>query len=46
MADEGSIQFVIRFRGGDFQTWKAAFDEHEPARADRVAAGSYRYTRH
>ena len=41
MADEGSIQFVIRFRGGDFQTWKAAFDEHEPARVKHGATGHW-----
>jgi hypothetical protein len=41
MAEEGGIQFVIRFRGGDFETWKAAFDEHEPARMKHGATGHW-----
>jgi hypothetical protein len=32
MPPSGHVEFVIRFRGGNFETWKAAFDEHEPQR--------------
>jgi hypothetical protein len=38
---EGSIQFVIRFRGGDFERWKAAFDAHEPQRIKHGAVGHW-----
>lgn len=41
MQSEGSIQFVIRFRGGDFDTWKAAFDAHEPQRVKHGAVGHW-----
>jgi hypothetical protein len=41
MADEGSIQFVIRFRGGDFESWKEAFDAHEPVRVKHGAVGHW-----
>jgi hypothetical protein len=38
---EGSIQFVVRFRGGDFAGWKAAFDAHEPHRVRHGAVGHW-----
>jgi hypothetical protein len=38
---EGTIQFVIRFRGGDFESWKAAFDAHEPQRVKHGAVGHW-----
>jgi hypothetical protein len=38
---EGSIQFVIRFRGGDFESWKTAFDGHEPQRVKHGAVGHW-----
>lgn len=41
MQSEGSIQFVIRFRGGDFEQWKAAFDAHEPQRVRHGAVGHW-----
>jgi hypothetical protein len=37
----GSIQFVVRFRGGDFERWKAAFDAHEPQRVKHGAVGHW-----
>jgi hypothetical protein len=39
MSVQGGIEFVIRFRGGDFEGWKAAFDEHEPVRVQHGAIG-------
>jgi hypothetical protein len=30
---------VIRFRGGNFENWKAAFDKHEPDRLRHGAVG-------
>jgi hypothetical protein len=38
---EGTIQFVIRFRGGDFDAWKSAFDAHEPERIKHGAVGHW-----
>jgi hypothetical protein len=38
---EGSIQFVIRFRGGDFEAWKEAFEAHEPQRVKHGATGHW-----
>jgi hypothetical protein len=39
--DQGSIQFVIRFRGGDFESWQAAFDAHEAQRVKHGAVGHW-----
>jgi hypothetical protein len=41
MPRPGTIQFVIRFRGGDFESWKAAFDQHEPQRVKHGAVGHW-----
>ena len=41
MQSVGSIQFVVRFRGGDFEGWKAAFDAHEPQRVKHGAVGHW-----
>lgn len=41
MQSVGSIQFVVRFRGGDFERWKAAFDAHEPQRVKHGAVGHW-----
>jgi hypothetical protein len=40
MPEPGTIQFVIHFRGGDFESWKAAFEAHEP---QRVKHGAIRH---
>ena len=41
MPELGKIQFVIRFRGGDFESWKAVFDAHEPQRVKHGAVGHW-----
>ena len=41
MERPGSVQFVIRFRGGDFERWKQAFDAHEPVRVKHGAVGHW-----
>ena len=41
MERPGSVQFVIRFRGGDFESWKEAFDAHEPVRVKHGAVGHW-----
>jgi len=41
MERPGSVQFVIRFRGGDFESWKEAFDEYEPVRVKHGAVGHW-----
>ena len=41
MERPGSVQFVIRFRGGDFASWKEAFDAHEPVRVKHGAVGHW-----
>jgi hypothetical protein len=41
MEHPGGIHFVVRFRGGDFETWQAAFDEHEPQRVKHGAVGHW-----
>ncbi len=41
MPGSGRIQFVIRFRGDDFEKWKAALDAHEPARIRHGAVGHW-----
>jgi hypothetical protein len=41
MLRPGTIQFVIRFRGGDFESWKAAFAAHEPQRVKHGAVGHW-----
>lgn len=41
MLQPGTIQFVIRFRGGDFEVWKAAFAAHEPQRVKHGAVGHW-----
>jgi hypothetical protein len=38
---EGSIQFVVRFRGADYDSWKAVFDAHEPQRVKHGAVGHW-----
>ena len=40
MPASGHVEFVIRFRGGNFESWKAAFDEHEP---QRIRHGAVRH---
>ena len=41
MQSQGSTQFVIRFRGGDFEAWTAAFEAHEPQRVRHGAVGHW-----
>jgi hypothetical protein len=41
MPASGYAQFVIRFRGADFDTWKAAFDAHQLARVRHGAVGHW-----
>ena len=35
------FQIVIRFRGPDFEAWRAAFDAHEPQRVKHGAVGHW-----
>ncbi len=39
MSVQGRVEFVIRFRGGEFDSWKAAFDEQESVRVRHGAIG-------
>jgi hypothetical protein len=41
MPRSGQAEFVIRFRGGNFENWKAAFDKHEPQRIRHGAVGHW-----
>jgi len=41
MARSRHAEFVIRFRGGSFESWKAAFEKHEPARIRHGAVGHW-----
>jgi hypothetical protein len=41
MPRSGHIEFVIRFRGGNFENWKAAFDKGEPDRLRHGAIGHW-----
>ena len=41
MPPSGHVEFVIRFRGGNFESWKAAFDKHEPQRIRHGAVGHW-----
>jgi hypothetical protein len=41
MPRRGHFEFVIRFRGDDFETWKAAFDAQEPVRVRHGAVGHW-----
>jgi hypothetical protein len=41
MPRTGHVEVVIRFRGADFDTWKAAMDAHEPARVRHGAVGHW-----
>jgi hypothetical protein len=41
MPRSGHVEFVIRFRGGNFENWKAAFDDHEAARIRHGAVGHW-----
>ena len=41
MPRSGHVEFVIRFRGGNFESWKAAFDKHEPQRIRHGAVGHW-----
>ena len=41
MPRSGHVEFVIRFRGGSFESWKAAFEKHEPARIRHGAVGHW-----
>ena len=41
MPRSGHVEFVIRFRGGDFESWKAAFEKHEPQRIRHGAVGHW-----
>ena len=41
MPRTGYVEVVFRFRGADFDTWKAAMDAHEPARVRHGAVGHW-----
>jgi hypothetical protein len=41
MPRTGRVEVVIRFRGADFDTWKATLDAHEPARVRHGAVGHW-----
>ena len=41
MSRSGYVEFVIRFRGADFDEWKAALDAHESARVRHGAVGHW-----
>jgi hypothetical protein len=41
MPEPETIRFVIRFRGGDFESWKSAFEAHEPHLVKHGAVGHW-----
>jgi hypothetical protein len=41
MPRTGHVEVVIRFRGADFDRWKAALDAHEPERIRHGAVGHW-----
>jgi hypothetical protein len=41
MPRSGHVEFVIRFRGRNYETWKDTFDKHEPRRIEHGAVGHW-----
>jgi hypothetical protein len=41
MPRTGHVEIVVRFRGADFDRWKAMLEAHEPARVRHGAVGHW-----